>query len=242
VTAVKSGLILIIDEDSWSRQCLRSILTAGGYEVQDADSLEHGRECLSRACADLVILEASLAANTGKARAWRKFAAKSQVALIAVGKRNSEQEEISALESGVDDYIGTPFSAPRLLARVAAVLRRIPKSAGKKEQVVVQLEDRQIDLGSHHISSNGRQIRLTPKECELLQYFVANANIPISNAELLQAVWGPNHSAEACYIRVFVGQLRRKLEPDPAHPRYLLTEPWVGYKFAMPASRDSVKD
>lgn len=233
---MKSGLILVIDEDYRSRQCLRTILTAGGYEVQDAESAEQGRELLNRACADLVILEASLAANTGGAKAWRKISTKSRVALIAVGTCNSEQEEISALEAGVDDYIGTPFSAPRLLARVAAVLRRTPKSPGKKEQVVVQLEDRQIDLGSHHISSNGRQIRLTPKECELLQYFVDNANIPIPNAELLQAVWGPNHSTEACIIRVFVRQLRMKLEPDPSHPRYLLTEPWVGYKFAMPAS------
>jgi two-component system KDP operon response regulator KdpE len=240
VTAVKSGLILVIDEDTRSRQCLRSILTANGYEVQEADSPEHGRECLSRACADLVILEANLTANTGRARAWRKFAAKSQVALIAVGKRNSEQEEVAALEAGVDDYIRKPFSTPRLLARIAAVLRRrIHKSAGKKEKVVVQLEDRQIDLGTHCISSNGRQIRLTPKECELLHYFFANPNTPISYAELLEAVWGPDYSAEAGYIRVFVRQLRRKIEPDPAHPRYLLTEPWVGYKFAMPASRDS---
>ena len=163
VTAVKSGLILVIDEDTRSRQCLRSILTANGYEVQEADSPKHGRECLSRACADLVILEANLTASTGRARAWRKFAAKSQVALIAIGKRNSEQEEVAALEAGVDDYIRKPFSTPRLLARIAAVLRRrIHKSTGKKEKVVVQLEDRQIDLGTHCISSNGRQIRLTP--------------------------------------------------------------------------------
>ena len=238
---MKSGRILVVDEDTQSRQCLRSILTASGYEVQEAHNPEHARECLSRAGADLVILEANLAANTIRTRAWRNIAPKSQVALIAVGTRNSEQEEVAALEAGVDDYIRKPFSAPHLLARIAAVLRRIPKSVGKKEKVVVQLEDCQIDLGTRRVSSNGRQIRLTPKECDLLQYFFANANIPISYAELLEAVWGPDHSTEAGYIRVFVRQLRRKLEPDPSHPRYLLTEPWVGYKFAMPASRDSVK-
>ena len=239
---MKSGRILVIDEDVRSRRGLRSILTASGYRVQEADSPEHGQECLSRAGADLVILEANLAAKTVRTKAWRKIAPKSQVALIAFGTRNSEQEEIAALDAGVDDYLRRPFSAPRLLARIAAVLRRRPKSAGNKEKVVVQLDDRQVDLGTHCISSSGRQIRLTPKECELLQYFFANANIPISYTELLEAVWGPDYSTEAGYIRVFVRQLRRKLEPDPAHPRYLLTEPWVGYKFVMPASPDSVTD
>ncbi len=237
---MKSGLILVVDEDTRSRQYLRSILTASGYDVQEAQSPDDARECLSQARADLVILEANVAANTVGTKAWRNIAVKSHVALIAVGTRNSEREEVAALEAGVDDYIRKPFSAPRLLARIAAVLRRFPKSTIKKEKVVIQLEDRQIDLGTHRISSNGRQIRLTPKECELLQYFFANANVPISYAELLEAVWGPDYSAEAGYIRVFVRQLRRKLEPDPSHPRYLLTEPWVGYRFAMPASRDSI--
>ena len=233
---MKSGLILVIDEDTRSRQCLRAMLTAGGYEVQEADSPEHGQECLRRTSADLVILEADFTT------AWRKLAVKSQAALIAVGRRNSEQEEVAALEAGVDDYIRKPFSAPRLLARIAAVLRRTPKSTGRKEKVLVQLEDRLIDLGTRRISANGCQIRLTPKECELLGYFFANANIPISYAELLEAVWGPDYCGEAGYIRVFVRQLRRKLEPDPSHPRYLLTEPWVGYKFAMPARPDSVEE
>ena len=238
---MKSGRILVIDEDTRSRQSLRSILTASGYRVQEADNPEHGRECLSRAGADLVILEANLAAKTVRTKAWRKIAPQSHVALIAFGTRNSEQEEIAALDAGVDDYLRKPFSAPRLLARIAAVLRRRPKSAGNTEKIMVQLEDRQIDLGTHRITSNGRQTRLTPKECELLQYFFTNANIPISYTELLEAVWGPAYSAEAGYIRVFVRQLRRKLEPDPSNPRYLLTEPWVGYKFAMPASQESVK-
>ncbi|MBZ5636635.1 MAG: response regulator transcription factor [Acidobacteriia bacterium] len=238
---MKSGRILVVDADTHSRQCLRSILTASGYEVQEADSPDHGLKCLSRGGADLVILEANLAAKTVRTRAWRKIAPKTQVALIAFGTRNSEQEEIAALDAGVDDYLKKPFSAARLLARIAAVLRRIPKSTGTTEKAVVQLEDRQIDLGTRRISSNGCQIRLTPKECELLQYFFANANIPISYAELLEAVWGPQHSTEAGYIRVFVRQLRRKLEPDPSNPRYLLTEPWVGYKFAMPVSRDSAQ-
>jgi two-component system KDP operon response regulator KdpE len=214
------------------------MLAAGGYEVQEAASAEHAEELLSRACADLVILDAKLT-PAAKSRACQRIRAKSDIALIVIGERGSEQGEVAALDAGADDYLGKPLSAPRLLARIGAVLRRVANSTRKSQAPVVHLEDCEIDLTARRIRSRGRQIRLTPKECELLDYFIANPNVPIPHAQVLEAVWGPGYGSQTDYIRTFVTQLRRKIEPDPTHPRYLLTEPWVGYRFAMPLSGDS---
>jgi two-component system KDP operon response regulator KdpE len=235
---VHSEHILVVDEDSRSRQLLRSILAAGGYEVEEARDADHAQECLHRTAAEIVIVDAASTA-LDELNAWRKASATPNLALIAIGTRSSEQEEVDALEAGADDYIKRPLSAPRLLARIGAVLRRVVKSAPKTEPAVVHLENCEIDLKARRINSRGRQIRLTPTECELLNYFIANPNVPIPHAQVLEAVWGPACASQTDYIRTFVTQLRRKIEPDPSHPRYLLTEPWVGYRFAMPSPANS---
>jgi len=146
--------------------------------------------------------------------------------------RNSEQDKVAALDAGADDYITKPFGTPELLARIRAALRRLPALQSTEEESIL-LEGVEINLATRRVISKGQEVRLTPKEFELLRYLVANPNAPISHTKLLQAVWGPDYGDQVEYLRVFVNQLRKKIEPDPAHPRYLLTEPWVGYRFSM---------
>jgi len=169
----------------------------------------------------------------GGLEACRAIRSGSEVSIIMLTVRDSEQDKVAALDAGADDYITKPFSTPELLARIRAALRRMPSSAEGGSQSV-HLDDIEINLATRRVISSGREIRLTPKEFGLLQYLLANPNVPIPHGRLLQAVWGPDYGDQVEYLRVFVNQLRKKIEPDPAHPRYLLTEPWVGYRFALP--------
>jgi two-component system KDP operon response regulator KdpE len=147
--------------------------------------------------------------------------------------RDSEQDKVDALDAGADDYITKPFGTPELLARIRAALRRQP-AAGEGATETVRLGEIEISLATRRVLLDGKETRLTPKEFDLLQYLLANPNVAIPHARLLQAVWGPDYGNQVEYLRVFVNQLRKKIEPDPAHPRYLLTEPWIGYRLMLP--------
>jgi two-component system KDP operon response regulator KdpE len=187
-------------------------------------------DCVRRHHADLVILSAT-SLNFGEI--CRDIRTNCAAALIVLASGQSEQERIAALDDGADDCLGTPFHLSELLARIRAVLRRLQSGASVyREQV--QLDGIQINLVSRRITSAGQQVHLTPTEFNLLRYLVNNANVPIPHAKILQSVWGPEYGSQIEYLRVFVNQLRKKIEPDPAHPRYLLTEPWIGYRFALP--------
>ena len=142
---------------------------------------------------------------------------------------DSEEDKVAALDAGADDYVTKPFGTPEVLARIRAALRRLPMVPERDQSV--QVGDLQINLMLRRVVAKDHEIRLTPKEFDLLHYLVVNPNIPIPHARLLQAVWGPDYGDQVQYLRVFVNQLRKKIEPDPANPRYILTEPWVGYKF-----------
>jgi two-component system KDP operon response regulator KdpE len=167
-------------------------------------------------------------------RAIRSGRSGFDLAIIMLTVRNTEKDKIEALDAGADDYVTKPFSTPELLARIRAALRRMPQTAGTAPQRIKLEEGTEIDFQSRHVSTRGRNVRLTPKEFDLLRYLVTHPNKTIEHRELLQAVWGPDYGQEAAYLRVFVNQLRKKIEPDPAKPRYLLTEPWVGYRFCLP--------
>jgi two-component system KDP operon response regulator KdpE len=146
--------------------------------------------------------------------------------------RKTEQDKIEALDAGADDYITKPFSMPELLARIRANLRRSPLSP-RQGPSVMTFGDVQLDLDSHHVSINGRDVRLTPKQFDVLNYLIANPNVSIPHAKILQTVWGPDYGGEVEYLHVLVNQLRKKIEPDPSKPRYILTEPWFGYRFQL---------
>jgi two-component system, OmpR family, KDP operon response regulator KdpE len=151
--------------------------------------------------------------------------------------RDAEEDKVAALNAGADDYITKPFSTPELLARIRATLRRLPVAAQAHPESI-HLPGLEINLPMRRIVVKGREVRLTPKEFDLLQYLLANPNVPIPHGRLLQAVWGPDYGGQVEYLRVFMNRLRKKIEPDPSAPRYLITEPWVGYRFVLPGEPD----
>jgi two-component system KDP operon response regulator KdpE len=227
---VSSGRILVVDDEPQIRRVLRATLSDQGYEVQDARTGEDALIAVRGSRFDVILLDMNMP-GMGGLETCRAIRATSEVAIIMLTVHDSEKDKVSALDAGADDYVTKPFSMPELLARIRAALRRQP-TEGSSEKFL--LGDVEINLATRRIVSKGQEIRLTPKEFDLLQFFVANPNVPIPHGRLLQAVWGPDYGDQVEYLRVFVNQLRKKIEPDPAHPRYLLTEPWVGYRFALP--------
>ncbi len=226
------GRILVVDDEPQIRRVLRTSLTAQGYEIQVARTGEDALESIRNSRFDLVLLDMNMP-GMGGLEACREIRASSELAIIMLTVRGSEQDKVAALDAGADDYITKPFGMPELLARIRAALRRLPTAAESGPESI-QLDDLEINLTTRRVISKGRQIRLTPKEFDLLHYLVANPNIPIPHTKLLQAVWGPDYGDQVEYLRVFINQLRKKIETDPSHPQYLLTEPWVGYRFAKP--------
>jgi two-component system KDP operon response regulator KdpE len=146
--------------------------------------------------------------------------------------RNTEVDKVEALDAGADDYVTKPFGFPELLARIRAALRRV--SPADFTQEAVTIEDLEINFATRRVIVGRKEMRLTPKELDLLHYLVAHPNMPIPHRRLLQCVWGPDYGGEVEYLRVFINQLRKKIEKDPSRPKYLLTEPWVGYRFRLP--------
>ena len=224
------GRVLIVDDEPQIRRVLRSTLAARGYEVQDAPTGEDALESLRQSRFDLVLLDVNMP-GMGGLEACREIRAGSAAAIIMLTVSDSEEHKVAALDAGADDYVTKPFGMPELLARIRAALRRLPAYPERDQLVVVG--ELQINFMQRRVIARDHEIRLTPKEFDLLQYLITNPNIPIPHAKLLQAVWGPDYGDQLQYLRVFVNQLRKKIEPDPSHPRYIITEPWVGYTFAI---------
>jgi len=222
--------VLIVDDEPQIRRVLRSTLAARGYEVQDAPTGEDALESLRQSRFDLVLLDVNMP-GMGGLEACREIRAGSAAAIIMLTVSDSEEHKVAALDAGADDYVTKPFGMPELLARIRAALRRLPAYPERDQLVVVG--ELQINFMQRRVIARDHEIRLTPKEFDLLQYLITNPNIPIPHAKLLQAVWGPDYGDQLQYLRVFVNQLRKKIEPDPSHPRYIITEPWVGYTFAI---------
>jgi two-component system, OmpR family, KDP operon response regulator KdpE len=228
---MSTGRILAVDDEPQIRRVLRTTLTGQGYEVFDARTGEDAIEALRNNRFDLVLLDMNMP-GMGGMETCRQIRAVSEVAIIMLTVRNSEQEKVAALDAGADDFITKPFSTPELLARIRAALRRLPTAMeGSAESI--RMDDLEINLATRRAIVKGKEVRLTPKEFELLHYLVTNPNVPIPHTKLLQAVWGPDYGNQVEYLRVFVNQLRKKIEPDPSHPKYLVTEPWVGYRFTL---------
>ena len=226
-----NGRILVVDDEPQIRRVLRTSLTAQGYEVHDAKTGEEALEALREQRFDLVLLDVNMP-GMGGLEACREIRTTSEVAIIMLTVRNSEQEKVAALDAGADDYITKPFGMPELLARIRAALRRLTVLQGSEEETL-RLDNVEINLATRRVISKGSEVRLTPKEFDLLHYLIANANVAIPHAKLLQAVWGPDYGNQVEYLRVFVNQLRKKIESDPSRPRHLLTEPWVGYRLKV---------
>jgi two-component system KDP operon response regulator KdpE len=174
----------------------------------------------------------------GGLEACKSLRAGSDVPIIILTVRNTEKEKVEALDAGADDYVSKPFGMQELLARIRAALRRAPSSAESGPPGFVS-EDLEIDFAGRRVRVHDKNVRLTPKEFELLRHLVAHGGKPVPHRELLQAVWGPDYGDETEYLRVFINHLRKKIEPSPAQPKYILTEPWVGYRFAIPEGSEA---
>jgi two-component system, OmpR family, KDP operon response regulator KdpE len=227
---MSSGRILVVDDDPQIRRVLRTTLIAQGYEVVDARS---GDEALERVRAekfDLVILDMNMPGMNGL-ETCRSIRSNSDIAIIMLTVRDSEADKVEALDAGADDYVTKPFGSPELLARIRAALRRLPQVVTGLQTVCV--DDMEINFTTRRVTVGSKEIRLTPKEFDLLQYMVSHPNLPLPHTKLLQSVWGPDYGDEVEYLRVFVNQLRKKIEKNPSSPKYLITEPWIGYRFQL---------
>lgn len=232
---MSAGRILVADDEPQIRRVMRATLSSGGYEVSDARSGEAALDALRASPFDLLLLDMNLPGLDGleTCRMIRQELPDADLAIIMLTVRSDEKDKVRALDAGADDYVTKPFSMPELLARIRAALRRVPSGPDAGPQKIT-LEGVEIDFQSRQTRVLGRAARLTPKEFDLLRFMAIRPNRVIPHRELLQAIWGPDYGGEVEYLRVFINQLRRKIEPSPAKPRYLLTEPWVGYRFHVP--------
>jgi two-component system KDP operon response regulator KdpE len=225
--------ILVVDDEPQIRRVMKTALASNGYEAFEARSGEEALESLRANNPDLILLDLNMPGMGGMATC-REIRAVCEVPIIVLSVRDSEQDKIAALDAGADDYMTKPFSVNELLARIRANLRRFAGPTSAAEEPIVVSESFSVDIAARQAIVNGQAVRLTPKEFDLLRYLLANANKSISHRKLLQTIWGPDYGNEVEYLRVFVSQLRKKVEPDHAHPRYIVTEPWVGYRFVLP--------
>lgn len=231
--------ILVVDDEMPILRLLRRILTASGYDVLAASSGMQGLEMARQKQPDLILLDLSMPGMDGLA-VCRELRQWTDTPIIVVSARGEERYKVHALDLGADDYLTKPFGYDELLARVRVCLRRSTarqgdeKNEGKPDSVErLASEDGYlvIDLGSHQVWAGSRLVRLTPKEFELLHELMAAPDRVLTYGALLKTIWGPEYREETEYLRVFIRQLRRKIEQDPSHPRYLLTEPRIGYIF-----------
>ena len=231
---MSAGRILVVDDDPQIRRILKIALTGEGYEVKDVRSGEDAELELRESRYDLMLLDMNMP-GMGGLETCRTIRVTSEIAIIMLTVRDSDEDKVAALDAGADDFITKPFSTPELLARIRAALRRAPMAPESGVQRVT-LGDARVDFQLRIVKMHGKQIRLTPKEFDLLRYLIGHPNRAIPHRELLQAVWGPDYGDQVEYLRVFIKQLRRKIEPKPEEPAYILTEPWIGYRLHLPES------
>jgi two-component system KDP operon response regulator KdpE len=226
-TSIDNSRVLVVDDQPQIARMLATALTSHGYRVRTAAEGESALASFWEWRPELVITDLYLQRMDGL-ELCRRIRAQSNVPIIVLSGKGEETTKVEALDSGADDYVTKPFGTNELLARVRATLRR----AGPEPDVAsFDAGDFHVDMDARRVHVRGRQVRLTPKEFELFVYMARHPNRVLVHRRLLEAVWGDASREQPTYLRVFMVQLRKKLEPDPPNPRYLVTEPWVGYKF-----------
>jgi two-component system KDP operon response regulator KdpE len=227
---VSEATILVVDDEPQIRRVMRSTLSAHGYVITEAKTGEEALELLRKERPDLVLLDVNMP-GMGGIETCREIRRSSDAPIIMLTVRNAERDKVQALDAGADDYVVKPFGIEELLARIRAALRRY--SPGDVVPPFVS-KDVTIDFESREVTVRGRTVHLTPKEYDVLKHLVANQGKPLTHRRLLQSVWGPDYGEETENLRVVINQLRKKIEVDPTRPKYILTEPWIGYRFQPP--------
>jgi two-component system, OmpR family, KDP operon response regulator KdpE len=221
--------ILVVDDESQITRVLRTSLTSQGYDIRAANDGETALEIMKDWTPDLVITDLSMP-NMDGLELCRRLRPATKIPIIVLSVRGEEKTKVQALDAGADDYVTKPFGIEELLARVRANLRRAP-AAENGQAALIEIGDFRIDLAAHKVTVHGREVHLTPKEFDLLTYLARHPGKVVTHRNLLSAIWGGQSTEQVEYLRVFVGQLRKKLEPETSSPRYIVTEPWVGYRF-----------
>jgi two-component system KDP operon response regulator KdpE len=221
--------ILIVDDEPQIGRVMRTGLSSHGFDVRVAADGEAALDLLNDWHPALVITDLSMP-NMGGLEFCRRLRLISEVPLIVLSVRSEERVKVEALDAGADDYVTKPFGMEELVARIRAALRRTA-TPDHKQQDAIEVGDFRVDPEAHQAVVKGREIHLTPKEFELLVYFVQHPGTVLTHRKLLGAIWGGDYTEQTEYLRVFIGQLRKKIETDPANPKYILTEPWIGYRF-----------
>ena len=223
--------ILVVDDEPQITRVLRRGLSSHGYDVRVAADALAALQAFGDWPPDLVVTDLSMPGADGL-QLCRDLRAVSQTPIIVLSVRGEERTKVQALDAGADDYVTKPFGMDELLARVRAALRRARAAeAGGEMSPVLEAGDFRVDLESRRVTVRGSEVRLTPKEYDLMAYLVGHPGKVLTHRGLLTSVWGGESAEQTEYLRVFVGQLRKKVEPEPASPRYILTEPWIGYRF-----------
>jgi two-component system KDP operon response regulator KdpE len=220
--------ILVIEDEPQMRHFLRVSLVANGYRLIETDSGMDGTVQAATRSPDLILLDLGLPDIDG-IEVTRRIRTWSLVPIIVLSARGGERDKVDALDAGADDYLTKPFGVEELLARLRVALRHAAHLGAKQEDALFSVGDLRVDLAKRQVFAKGAEVHLTPIAYKLLVYLVQHAGKVVTHRQLLREVWGPN-TTDTHYLRVFMGQLRQKLEPDPSHPRYLITEPGVGYR------------
>jgi len=221
--------ILIVDDERQITRVLSRGLTTKGYDVHIAADGEAALQTFTDWHPDLVVTDLSMP-NMNGLELCRRLRAFSDVPIIVLSVKGEERSKVEALDAGADDYVTKPFGIDELLARIRATLRRAPVAQDNAKSLL-EAGDFRIQLDERKATIQDREVRLTPKEYDLLVYLLRHPGKVLTHHMLLGAVWGGNYTEQTEYLRVFIGQLRKKIEPDPANPKYILTEPWIGYRF-----------
>jgi two-component system KDP operon response regulator KdpE len=222
--------IFVVDDEQQIVRVLKRALEAAGFSVQSALSAKNALDAIQLWTPDVVITDLAMPEMDG-IELCSKIRDFSRVPIVVLSVKGDERAKVQALDSGADDYVTKPFGMSELLARVRALLRRSERSKPQKDDEPFDIGDFRIEPHLRRVQVRGKEVRLTPKEYDLLLYFASNPERVLTHRAILAAVWGNNSSEQGEYLRVFVGQLRKKLEKNPSSPKYIKTEPWIGYRF-----------
>ena len=229
--------VLIVDDEAALRRALRTSLSATGFLIEEAHSGGEALETFGACRSDLVLLDINMPGLTGVETCSRLRSLDSEVGIVMVTVRDTEEDMVQALEAGADDFVTKPYRFRELVARLRAVLRRV-RSRDEASGRILHAGELELDLEHRTLKKAGQEVHLSPTEFDLISFFFRHAGEPMTHARLLRTVWGPEYGNELEYLRSYVRMLRRKIETNPSRPEYILTEPWLGYRFRNPAEND----